>query len=75
MARVGPPPVTYNEEHPLYRVRFRLWQIVILAVTVLLTGWCYRLNIALGLTATFLATHVLVAVLAAGLALPPGPRK
>jgi hypothetical protein len=66
-----PPRVRLDDEHPLRRVQFRLWQITIVAVTVLLTGWSYTLHVALGLTATFLAKHVLVAVLAAGLELPP----
>ena len=78
MARIDPPPprpvVTLNEDHPLYRVHFRLWQIGIASGTVCLTCWCYSLDLALGLTATFLAKHVLVAVLAAGLDLPE-PRR
>ena len=75
MPRAGPPfvppRVSVDDDQPLRRVHFRLWQISIMAVTVLLTAWSYTLHVAVGLTATFLAKHVLVAVLAAGLQLPP----
>ena len=48
----------------------RLMQIAIAALTIFATAWCYQMHIALGLTATFLAKHILVAILAAGLRLP-----
>jgi hypothetical protein len=63
--------VSVGDDPPQRRMQFRLWQISITSVTVLLTAWSYTLHVALGLTATFLAKHVLVAVLAAGLQLPP----
>ncbi len=78
MPRVIPPPVrrvTIGDEPPLRRVHFKLWQISVTAVTILATCWSYTLHVALGLTATFLAKHILVAVLAAGLDLPPPPEK
>jgi hypothetical protein len=74
MPRAGPPsatPVTLGDEQPLRRVHFRLWQITATAVTVLVTCWSYTLHFGLGLAATFLAKHILVAVLAAGLDVPP----
>jgi hypothetical protein len=60
-----PPPLP-----PLRRVQTKLRYVVYAAATVFVTGWCYRLHPALGLTATFLAKHILVAILAAALRLP-----
>ncbi len=65
-----PPVVQVRDEPPGQRVQRRLLQIAVAAATVFATAWCYQLHIALGLTATFLAKHILVAVLAAGLRLP-----
>ena len=70
MSQVLPPLVSVDEEPPRRRVQRRLMQIGIAAATVFATAWCYQVHIALGLTATFLAKHILVAVLAAGLRLP-----
>jgi hypothetical protein len=47
-----------------------LLQIALAGMTVFATAWCYQIHIALGLTATFLAKHILVAIIAAGLRLP-----
>ena len=69
-----PPAVVVSDDHPLRRVHFRLWQITVSAVTLLLTVWCFQLDLMLGLAVTFLTKHVLVAVLAAGLNLPE-PRR
>jgi hypothetical protein len=65
-----PSPVDVQDEPPRRRVQRRLLQIGLAAATVFATAWCYQLHIALGLTATFLAKHILVAILAAGLRLP-----
>jgi hypothetical protein len=70
MSQIAPPLVTIRDEPPKPRVQRRLLQIGIAAATIFATAWCYQLHIALGLTATFLAKHILVAVLAAGLRLP-----
>lgn len=67
---VPPRRTPLSDDHPLRRVQFRLWQIVIAAVTIFVTCWTYTIHPALGLTATFLAKHILVAVLAAGFDLP-----
>ena len=64
------PKVDIREESPSQRVRTRLLQIGLAAATIFATAWCYQMHIALGLTATFLAKHVLVAILAAALRLP-----
>ena len=76
MATVIPPlpPPTLSDENPLRRVHFRLWQIVIASVTVILTGWFFTLGAIPGIIALLFAKHVLVAILAMGLHLPP-PQK
>jgi hypothetical protein len=61
---------TMDEYPPLRRVHFRLWQIGLAAMTVGVTGWCYTFGPFAAITATCVAKHVLVAILAAGLDLP-----
>lgn len=70
MSQIMPPLIGVNDESPRHRVQCRLLQIGIAAATVFATAYCYQVHTALGLTATFLAKHILVAVLAAGLRLP-----
>jgi len=72
MSQVIPPPETSetDEENPLRRVHFRLWQISMSAVTLLVTLWCFILHPIIGIIASFIAKHVLVAILAAGLTRP-----
>lgn len=65
-----PPLVDVQDEPPRRRVQTRLLQIALAGMTVFATAWCYQIHIALGLTATFLAKHILVAIIAAGLRLP-----
>jgi len=64
------PRVDVRDEPPMGRVQRRLLQIAFAALTVFATAWCYQIHVGLGLTATFLAKHILVAILAAGLRLP-----
>ena len=59
-----------DEYPPLRRIHFRLWQISLSSITVVLTGWCYTLGPWAAIIATVAAKHVLVAILAAGLDLP-----
>lgn len=72
MSQVIPPPEAsaITEENPLRRVHFRLWQIAMSAITLLATLWCFTLNPIVGIIASFIAKHVLVAILAAGLTRP-----
>jgi hypothetical protein len=71
MSQIARPHLPMVDDHdPLRQVRTRLLQISLAAATVFATAWCYQMHIALGLTATFLAKHILVAILAAGLRLP-----
>ena len=69
-----PPPLklpprtgTMDEYPPLRRVHFRLWQISIAGITVLVSGWCFTLGPLPGIIAACVAKHILVALLAAGL--------
>ena len=73
MSQIAPPQlpvVSLRDEPPRRRVHRQLLQIALAALTVFVAAWCYQLHIALGLTATFLAKHILVAILASGLKLP-----
>ena len=65
-----PPLVDVREKQPPHYVRTRLLQVGLAAATIFATAWCYQMHIALGLTATFVAKHILVAILAAALRLP-----
>ena len=65
-----PPAVDVRDESPTNYVRTRLLQVGLAAATIFATAWCYQMHLALGLTATFLAKHILVAILAAALRLP-----
>ncbi len=69
MSQVTPPIGLWNEP-PTGRVQRRLLQIALAAATIFATSWCYKIHVGLGLTATFLAKHILVAILAAALRLP-----
>ena len=80
MAQLAPPPkphrIAVDDGGSLDRVRFRLWQILMTAVTVAMTGWFCTLGIVPAIIALLTAKHVLVAILAAGLHLsPPLPRE
>lgn len=68
---IQPPAVQVSDEYPFNRVRFRLWQIVVSAMTVLITVWFFTLGAVPGIIAAVFAKHILVAVFAAGLRLPP----
>ena len=70
MSQIAPQPVDVHDEPPGRRVQIRLLQIALAGMTVFATAWCYQVHIALGLAATFLAKHILVAIIAAGLRLP-----
>ncbi len=62
-----PPRVTVADHDGLNRAHFRLWQIMVCTVTVLLTGWFFTLGPILGIIALMVAKHVLVAVLVMGM--------
>jgi len=66
MAHVAPPDVPRNLE----RVRFRIWQIFMTALTIVVTGWFCTLGVVPAIIALYMTKHVLVAILAMGLNLP-----
>ena len=64
------PPVSHHDEAPIARVQTRLRYVVYAAATIFVTAYCYMVHPALGLAMTFVAKHVLVAILAAALRVP-----
>jgi hypothetical protein len=64
-----------DEMPPLRRIDFRLWQIGLSALTVVITGWCFTFGPLPGIIAAVIAKHVLVAIIAAGLDLPAEPQR
>lgn len=69
-----PPPVSLSGPgQPSRRVHFRLWQIAVCLITVFLTVWFFTFGVFPGIAFAFLAKHILVGVLAAGLHYPPRP--
>jgi hypothetical protein len=69
MSQITPPPEQVHES-PRRRVRTHLMQIFLAGLTIFVTVYCYQIHVFLGLTVTFLAKHILVAILAAGMKLP-----
>lgn len=72
MSRLAPPPspprVALGEgDDRLRRVRLRLWQLLMTALTVLVTGWFCTLGWVPAILALLVAKHVLVAILVMGL--------
>ena len=59
------PPIAVADPAPLRRLHFRLWQIAMTALTIILCGWFFWLGIIPGIIALFFAKHVLVAILVA----------
>ena len=58
---------TTDYEPPAKRVRRHLVRVAVVTGTILVTAWCYQIHVFLGITATFLAKHIIVAVLVAGM--------
>ena len=66
-----PAPATgAAQEPPNARVHFRIQQICICVGTLGFTAWMWSIHAFAGILAAIVAKHVLVAVLAAGLAYP-----
>lgn len=66
----APPTLQTGQDPPNARINFRAQQIVLSIVTVGFTVWMWTIHGILGIAATFLAKHVLVAILASGLSYP-----
>ena len=67
VASPPPAPVNVTDENPRERVHFRLWQIVVSALTVAVTVWLFMVHPIAGIIGLIVAKLVLVAVLASGL--------
>jgi hypothetical protein len=62
-----PPPVALADGDGLERIRFRLWQVWLTFLTVLLTAWLCTLGTLPAILAIVTAKHILVALLMMGL--------
>lgn len=72
LAPPSPPPrVTTGEDDSLRRLQFRLWQVFILTITVLVTAWFCTLGPIPAILALVVAKHILVALLIMGLDMYP----
>lgn len=71
MAQLAPPPappvVAIDGDDRLKRIHFRLWQLLLTAITVLITGWFVSMGPVPAILALLVAKHVLVAILVMGL--------
>jgi hypothetical protein len=69
LAPPAPPPrvALGDPDDRLRRVRLRLWQVVLTALTVMITGWFCTLGWVPAILALMVAKHVLVAILVMGL--------
>jgi hypothetical protein len=71
MAQLAPPPsppaVALDGDDRLRRVHFRLWQLVLTALTIFVTGWFVSMGPVPAILALLVAKHVLVAILVMGL--------
>jgi hypothetical protein len=72
MAHLAPPPrpprvALAEDDDRLRRVRLRLWQVLMTALTVLITAWFCTLGWIPAVLALMVAKHVLVAILVMGL--------
>jgi len=66
LAPPQPPLLVTVDDDGLRRVHFRLWQIVMTAITVLLTTWFITFGAIPAILALMIAKHVLVAILVRG---------
>jgi len=62
-----PTAVALADDDGLRRANFRIWQLTMSLVTVLVTTWCITLGPIPGIIAVVVAKHILVAILVAGL--------
>jgi hypothetical protein len=69
----SPPRVALSDDDGTRRVQFRLSQMGLTALTVLITAWCCTLGWAPAIVALVIAKHVLVAILVMGLGVDAPP--
>jgi hypothetical protein len=65
--------VALSDDDGARRVQFRLSQMGLTALTVLITAWCCTLGWAPAIVALVVAKHVLVAILVMGLGVDAAP--
>ena len=66
-----PPVVALADGDGLNRIHFRLWQLSMSLLTILITVWFFTLGPILGIIAVAVAKHILVAILVVGLEIDP----
>lgn len=75
MAYLAPPEpprrATVADDDNLRRLNFRMWQVLMTTITVLLTVWFITIGPVAAVLALVVAKHVLVAILIMGLDLYP----
>jgi hypothetical protein len=59
--------VAVDGDDRLRRLNFRLWQLIMTALTILVTGWFVSMGPIPAILALLVAKHVLVAILVMGL--------
>lgn len=71
MSRVVPPRppigVGIADDGSVRRMKLRLWQISITAITLFLTGWFCTMGLFPAILTVFITKHILVAIYAVGL--------
>jgi hypothetical protein len=72
LAPPRPPILVTIEDDGLRRLHFRLWQIVVTGITVLVTTWFVTFGAIPAILALMVAKHVLVAILVRGFDAPGG---
>ena len=63
----SPPRVALSDDDGLNRLEFRLWQLLLTAITVGVTAWICTFGWIPAILALLTAKHVLVAILVMGL--------
>lgn len=71
MSQLAPPQppvlVALDEGDNIRRLRFRLWQVFMTTLTILITAWLCTFGWIAAIIAIMVAKHVLVAILVMGL--------
>jgi hypothetical protein len=65
--------VAVGDDDRMRRLRMRLWQLLMTAVTIVVTGWFCTLGPIPAILSLMVAKHVLVAILVMGLGVDQAP--
>ena len=72
----APPPVCVAiEDRDPGRLHFRLWQVAMSTLTILVTTWLITLGAIPGILALLTAKHILVAILVMGMGVDAANRE